>query len=91
MMSVGIVVVATLQLMADRTMSQIKCDPLRVAQEYIAKRFPSFDPAGLKPVISQTEDFWELTYELPPGTLGGVPIITVDKRSCTIVRAKHTQ
>ncbi|MEA2991911.1 MAG: hypothetical protein QOD40_831 [Alphaproteobacteria bacterium] len=88
---VWIAIIAALQLMVNQTMSQPKCDLLRVAQEYIAKRYPSFDPAGQKLVISETENLWELTYELPKGMLGGAPIITIDKRTCTIVRAEHTQ
>jgi hypothetical protein len=73
------------------SMSQPKCDPLTVAKEYIAKRYPSFDPTGKKLVISETSTQWQITYELPPHMLGGVPIITVEKRTCTIIRAEHTQ
>jgi hypothetical protein len=88
---VGIAVIVVLQLIVDQTMSQPRCDMLRVAQEYIAKRYPSFDPSGLKLVISEEGNFWQLTYELPEGMLGGAPIITIDKRTCTIVRAQHSQ
>ena len=90
-LAVGIAFVAALQLMVDEAMSQPKCDMLRVAQEYIAKRFPSFDATGLKLRISEEGNLWELTYELPEGMLGGVPIITIDKRTCAVVRAQHTQ
>lgn len=86
-----IVVAAALQLTASQTMAQPKCDALKIALEYIAKRYPLFDPAGLKQVISERDDFWELTYELPEGMLGGAPIITIDKRTCVIIRARHTQ
>ena len=72
-------------------MSQPKCDMLRLAREYISKRYPSFDAAGLEPIISESENLWELTYELPRGTLGGAPIITVDKRTCKVIRAQHSQ
>lgn len=82
---------AALQLMASQTMAQPKCDALKIALEYIAKRYPHFDPAGLKQIISEQDNFWELTYELPEDMLGGVPIITIDKRTCTIIRAIHTQ
>lgn len=72
-------------------MAQSKCDPLSVARQYIEKRYPAFDPTGLKPVISDDGDLWKLTYELPPNMLGGVPIVTIDKRTCTVIRAEHTQ
>lgn len=87
----GIVVVAVLPLTEKEAMSQPKCDMLSVAQQYIAKQFPSFDSTGLKLVTSESGNLWELTYELPRGTLGGVPIITIDKRTCKVVRAEHTQ
>ncbi len=86
-----IAVAAVFQLMVEQVMSQPGCDMLRVAQEYIAKRYPSFDPAGLKRVVSEQGNLWQLTYELPTGMLGGAPIITIDKRTCAIVRAEHTQ
>jgi len=74
-----------------QAMAQPACDPLKIALEYIARRYPNFDSAGLKRVISEHDNLWELTYELPEDTLGGVPIITIDRRTCTIVRAIHTQ
>ncbi len=90
-LALGIAAVAALQLTGNQTMSQPKCDMLSVAKAYIAKRYPSFDPAGLKPVISEQGNLWELSYELPEGMLGGAPTINIDRRTCTIARAQHTQ
>ncbi len=81
----------TIQTMADQTMSQTNCDMLKTAQAYIARQYPFFDAAGLKPLISEQGNLWRLTYELPRGTLGGVPIVTIDKRTCLVVHAEHTQ
>lgn len=81
----------SLQLVTGETMSQSQCDFVRIAQQFIAERYPTFDSTGLRPTISENNSLWELTYELPKGTLGGVPIITIDKRTCAIVRAIHTQ
>ena len=89
--SLGATVVATLQLMANPAVAQRACQPLKTSAEYIARRFPHFDPAGLKQVVSERGSLWEFTYELPQDMLGGAPIITIDKRTCTIVRAIHTQ
>lgn len=85
------VIIFTFELMMSQAMSQPKCDFLVVAREYIAKRYPTFDAAGLEPVVSETEKFWEITYELPKGTLGGAPVITIDKQTCKVVRAQHSQ
>lgn len=79
------------QMTLNQAMSQANCDVLKIAHEYIASRYPSFDAAGLTPVISEQGNLWRLTYELPRGTLGGVPIITIDKRTCRVVQAEHTQ
>src|SRR5438105_733043 len=80
--------VATVQLAGDTAMSQPKCDAYRVAQDYIGKRYPRSD---LKPIISETEGIWELRYELPRDTLGGGPVIKIDKRTCKVVYAIHEQ
>src|SRR5205823_8048683 len=89
--SVRMAVAATLQLMVNQAMSQPTCDIVKLAEEYIAKQYPSFDPTGMKPVVSETMALWEVTYELPQDMLGGAPIISIDKRTCTIVRAQITQ
>ena len=88
---VMIAVVAALQLTVDQTMSQPKCDLLRVAQEYIAKRYPFIDLAERHPVTSESDNVWEVRYELPQGTLGFVPVISIDKRTCAVVRAQVEQ
>lgn len=90
-LSAAIAIMVPLELMGRQAMSQPGCDFLKIAQAHIAKQFPFFDPAGLKPFISDSGNLWELTYELPRGTLGGTPIITIDKRTCTVIRAEHSQ
>lgn len=83
--------VAATQLLMGQVMSYANCDLVKVAEGYIAERFPTLNLCGTKMVISEKGHLWELTYELPPDTLGGVPTIIIDKRACTIVRAHFTQ
>jgi hypothetical protein len=83
--------VATLHLMVNQVMAQPKCDLLQIAEAYIAKRYPFFVQTGTTPVISDKGGLWEVTYELPEGMLGGAPIISIDKRTCMVVRAQITQ
>jgi len=64
---------------------------LKVAQDTIARRYPSFDPTGMKLIVTETAKFWKITYELPKDMLGGVPIITIDKRTCRVVSVQHSQ
>lgn len=80
-----------LQLMVSQSMAQAKCDVLKIAEAYIVRNFPSFDATGKKPIVSETANGWEVTYELPPWMLGGAPIITIDKETCGIVRAVRSQ
>jgi hypothetical protein len=83
--------VATMQFALETAMSRPKCDAYRVAQDYIAKHFPRTDLTRMKPVISETESIWELRYELPRDTLGGGPVIKIDKRSCEVIYGMHEQ
>lgn len=78
-------------MMADHSVSNHTCDVLRIAEEEIVKRFPSFFPTSFKQVVSDKGNVWELTYEVPIGVLGGVPIVTIDKTTCAIIRIEHTQ
>jgi hypothetical protein len=89
--TVVIAIIVSLELIGRQAMPQPGCDFMKMAQAHIAKQFPFFDPAGLKPFISDSGNLWELTYELPRGTLGGTPIITIDKRTCRVIRAEHSQ
>ena len=77
--------------MVKQAMSDSKCDVVRIARNFIAERYPSFDASGLKPIVVERGNEWELTFELSNDMLGGVPIVTIDKRTCKVVRAVHTQ
>jgi hypothetical protein len=72
-------------------MSQDSCDVAKIAREYIATRYPFFDPTGLRLVVSEMESQWEVTYLLPRDTLGGAPVLGIDKRTCAVIRAHLTQ
>jgi NTF2 fold immunity protein len=85
-----LVVPAAIQLLMSQAMAQPACDPLKAALAFIAKQYPNFDLTK-KQVISERGDLWQLTYELPEDMLGGVPTIMIDKRTCAVVHAIHTQ
>ena len=85
------VTAATFYLTGDFVMSQPRCDAARIAEEYIAKKYPFFDPNQMKLVISESENHWEVTYQLPENMLGGAPVIAIDKRTCAVVRAHLEQ
>lgn len=72
-------------------MAETDCAMIELAERAIVKMYPSFDLREFKQVISEDAKFWELTYELPITMLGGVPIVTIDKKTCQVVRIVHTQ
>ena len=72
-------------------MSQPRCDFMKIAEDFIAKQFSFFDSTGLTLVISEDDQLWEMTYQLPVHMLGGAPVITIDKQTCAIVRVQLTQ
>lgn len=75
----------------DDAMSKANCDVMKMATEAIARRFPHFHAAGLRPVVTERGPLWRLTYEPPDGMLGGVPVVTIDTARCTIVSIEHGQ
>jgi hypothetical protein len=83
--------VGAVELTAGKTMAQTRCDYLRVAQEHIASRYPLFNAAGLKRIITESSELWQITFELPPGTLGGTPTVVIDKATCRVMRSMHDQ
>jgi hypothetical protein len=68
-----------------------RCTILRVAERYIAKAYPSFDGLALKPIIVDKKNTWEVTYELPENTLGGTPVVVIDKSTLNVVDAYSYQ
>lgn len=83
--------VATPQLLADQVMSQTICDASSVAKAHIAKRFPKFETYGLVETISDGGDHWEIAYQPPKDSIGGGPIVKIDKRTCSVVDFIITQ
>jgi NTF2 fold immunity protein of polymorphic toxin system component len=77
--------------MVSQTMSQDRCNFFRIAEDYIASRYPFIDLAERHPLTSEVGDVWEVRYELPRGLLGFVPIIGIDRQSCKVVRAQVEQ
>jgi hypothetical protein len=63
----------------------------QIAKEHVAVRFPTFDTNKNPVVVRDKEDFWEVEYELPKDTIGGTPVVIIDKATQKIIRSFHTQ
>lgn len=84
-------VVATLQLTGNHAMSQQNCNVVSIADEYARTHFPFIRIGDRRWSSSLEADLWTVRLELPDGHLGFVPEITVDPRTCQVVRAKVWQ
>src|ERR1043165_1255224 len=82
---------ATLPLTGNQTMSQPNCDAVKIAEDYVRTHL-SFANINISrrvlSVVSLADGAdRQVTFNLPDGSLGFVPEITVDKRTCQVVSA----
>ena len=63
----------------------------RVAERHIAVRYPEFDSIKNPPVVQDKGGSWEVYYELPKNTIGGTPVVVIEKATLTVLRSSHTQ
>lgn len=88
-MPTAIVLATIVPLMVSPTMSQTKCNPVKVAYEYLyLKESGPTDLSFRHPAISETDTVWTVRYELPPDWpgFGFNHVIDIDKRTCAVVR-----
>ena len=65
---------------------------VQIAKQHIKEQHPTWpDPKGLPPKVTDKGEYWEVTFELPSDTQGGVPIVGIDKETLKVLRARHTQ
>jgi hypothetical protein len=87
----AIIAIAAFQLAAHPSIAQQRCNLLAVANAFMAKNYPLFDPTGLRPVMSDQGNIWTLTYRLPPGYYGTVPTVVIEKRTCSVISMQYRQ
>lgn len=68
-----------------------RCLFSRVAEQYVAKHYPAFDTINNPPIVEDLGSSWKVAYELPPTTLGGTPILIIDKDTLEVTSAQHSQ
>jgi hypothetical protein len=87
--SAAIIAIAVFQPTAHPSIAQQLCNPLTVADAYMAKNYSLFDLNGLRPAMSDLGNIWTLTYRLPPGYYGTVPTVVIEKRSCVAISMQY--
>lgn len=87
----GIVSVTLIQLTVSQELAQPRCDFIAVARAHLAQRFSFVDLQGRTATISEMGNLTRVRFDLPWGHLGFVPVITIDKRSCEVVKTQVEQ
>jgi hypothetical protein len=80
-------IIAILQLMAEKAMSQPGCDLVKVAEDYARARWPVDLTTGRRVVKSLEGSVWKVRFTLPVDTFGYVPEIGIDQRTCRVISA----
>src|SRR5262245_27409006 len=83
-------VLAPAYVQDDLRMRDSECTVARVAERYLAVHFPHFDSVRSPPKILDKGKVWEVYYELPARSLGGTPIIIIDKVTLKVIEAYHS-
>jgi hypothetical protein len=83
--------IAALQLTASQAMAQPNCDLVKIAEDYVRTR-SAVDMTTDRRVRTWLEGtVWKVRFDLPEDTLGFVPEIGIDQRTCQVVSAKLWQ
>jgi hypothetical protein len=66
-------------------------EAIEIADFYIDKNYPFIRREALEPQARDQGVSWIVTYRLPPGSVGGSPVVEIQKRDGKILHARHSQ
>jgi hypothetical protein len=77
----------------DRTRRQISADEgKRIGQKYFDEHAPQWKDEYARPsTVIDHGDYWEYTFPLPVGMVGGSPVVYIDKRTLQVTKMFHEQ
>jgi hypothetical protein len=88
----ALMVLAILQSTVNQAMSQSNCDFVKIAEDYVRQRWPFIDVTTERRAVSEPSGaYWQVTFKLPDDTLGYVPEVRIDRRTCQVVGAQVWQ
>jgi hypothetical protein len=65
---------------------------LQIAQKYLSQHRPEWNEVSdLQPRIIEHDDYWKVTWDLPPNMMGGTPVLHIDKSTREVIEAYHEQ
>jgi hypothetical protein len=72
---------------------QLTVDEVKtIGQRFLDENAPLWtDEYKLPSTVIDHGDFWEYTFLLPAGTLGGTPVVYIDKRTLQVTKMFHEQ
>jgi hypothetical protein len=62
-----------------------------IGEDFVKRQFPDFEKRNTRPVLSDLGKTWRFTYVLREGTLGGAPVVIIDKSDMSILDSHRTQ
>jgi hypothetical protein len=66
---------------------------VRIAREHTQEKGPNIYDFSLPARVTRYDDYWEVTWVLPPNPLlrGGTPIVQLDRSSLDVISAKFQE
>jgi hypothetical protein len=71
--------------------SPSECTVARIAERHIAVRYPEFDSLKYPPLVEDKGQTWEVGYELPKNTMGGTPVVVIEKGTLKVLHSFQEQ
>ena len=65
-------------------MTPLEKKALKIGEDYVASNFKQFDARNLKPVLKEEADYFVFYYHMPD-SLGGTPVVHIDKRTMHVI------
>jgi len=66
-------------------------EAIAAGEAYVKSKYPDFKKDNRKHMVRDKGITWELYYQLPPGMIGGGPVIIMDKDSLKVLDSYRTQ
>jgi hypothetical protein len=68
-----------------------KNELVQIARQYLNDKRPGwFDEVlMLPPAVTEHQDYWEVSFDLPSNMKGGTPVVDIDKKSRVVIDAYY--
>jgi len=71
---------------------RFKAELVKLARHHVLTHRPEWrEKLALEPCVTENATQYQVTWLLPAGTIGGTPVVIIDKQTRAVVGAYHTQ